>query len=304
MIKFLLFAVLMLPMGLAVFIVDRLAKRYDRFINPLTTSLARPPGAQLSRELSGEQINVGFSFIEVLLPSFFPVLIYLQLGPKIEGNEVPALGVFVFALLVWLVWTGRSLARLVKRFKTIRRLRLAYECELAVGQELDQLMRFGFRVFHDIQAGKFNIDHLVIGPPGVFAVETKGRSKRKEGGADGKKAYKVTYERGVLKFPGWEESEPPRQAERQARWAANWLSKATGSHLRVTPLVVLPGWYVESKDRPQVQVIASGYIERFFRGMRQPVLSRQQVEQIAYQVDQKVRDIPPGEIGRPLPEPG
>ena len=28
-------------------------------------------------------------------------------------------------------------------------------------------------VYHDIQADQFNIDHVVVGPSGVFAVETK-----------------------------------------------------------------------------------------------------------------------------------
>ena len=39
-------------------------------------------------------------------------------------------------------------------------------------------MRDGFAVFHDVPGDKaFNVDHVVIGPQGVFAVETKGRGK-------------------------------------------------------------------------------------------------------------------------------
>ena len=36
----------------------------------------------------------------------------------------------------------------------------------------------GFHVYHDFPAEGFNIDHIVVGAKGVFAVETKTRSKR------------------------------------------------------------------------------------------------------------------------------
>ncbi|MEQ8693427.1 MAG: nuclease-related domain-containing protein [Pseudomonadales bacterium] len=227
----------------------------------------------------------------------------MQFKERILLWEPISLGFFMVSMLAWVVLVAIAIRRLLKRFDRIRVLRLAYECELAVGQELDQLMRFGFRVFHDVQAGKFNVDHLVIGPAGVFAVETKGRSKRMDDAAGGgKTVYRVAYENGVLTFPGWSESEPPKQAARQASWANKWLSEAVGFPVLVKPVVVLPGWYVENKDNPAVPVIASGYIEKFFRSQRPQALSPQQIQQISYQVDQKVRDLPPGEVGKPLSE--
>ena len=36
------------------------------------------------------------------------------------------------------------------------------DAEVAIGQELDQLMRDGAAVFHDMPAERFNIDHVVI----------------------------------------------------------------------------------------------------------------------------------------------
>jgi hypothetical protein len=48
--------------------------------------------------------------------------------------------------------------------------------EVAVGEELESLVRDGYTVLHDIsQTGEGNIDHLVSGPSGVFLVETKHR---------------------------------------------------------------------------------------------------------------------------------
>lgn len=45
--------------------------------------------------------------------------------------------------------------------------------EFRVGEELEKLHKEGFHVFHDWYTGRGNIDHFVVGPQGVFAVETK-----------------------------------------------------------------------------------------------------------------------------------
>ncbi|MBU1055794.1 MAG: NERD domain-containing protein [Proteobacteria bacterium] len=39
------------------------------------------------------------------------------------------------------------------------------------------LFKVGYKVYHDFPAEKFNIDHIIIGPAGVYAVETKARQK-------------------------------------------------------------------------------------------------------------------------------
>jgi hypothetical protein len=62
----------------------------------------------------------------------------------------------------------------------------------------------------------------------------------------------------------------------------------------------MPGWFVENKDRPEVPVIASGCIQGYFLGQKRRVLDDKQVSQIVYQIDQKVRDLAPGEMVRPL----
>ena len=57
------------------------------------------------------------------------------------------------------------------------KLKLGRDAELAVASELIELQSHGYQVFHDIQADGFNIDHLVVGPNGIFAIETKRRYK-------------------------------------------------------------------------------------------------------------------------------
>lgn len=268
-----------------------------KFINPLTKSMRRPPGAELGRQLAAAQLEVGFdAFGLVAAGMLFPFFVAIA----VTNSQTSSSGYSTIALVaaIGLPWFFVSWRRLVNRVEKIRTLRLGYECELAVGQELDLLMMNGWQVFHDLPADGFNIDHIVIGPGGVFAVETKGRSKSftRE---DGKKNFRVSYKAGVLHFPMGKDAQIVEQAERQAKWLSNWLSSATGDPVRAQPLVILPGWYVELQDQPEIPVIASGYIPGFFARRSGVLLDSSQLRRICHQLDRAVRDLPPGEVVKP-----
>jgi hypothetical protein len=50
--------------------------------------------------------------------------------------------------------------------------------EESVGAILDELRSGGWYVIHDLALGRGNIDHVLVGPGGVFAVETKSHRGR------------------------------------------------------------------------------------------------------------------------------
>ena len=165
---------------------------------------------------------------------------------------------------------------------------------MAVGQELNQLMRDGYYVYHDFQADhKFNIDHIVIGSGGVFAVETKGRTKptSKNATADAR----VFYDGERLKFPHKSETQPIEQAKRQAKWLANFLKKAVGEPVRIIPVITLPGWFIQSEEQKyNVRVVSPKMIVAKLKGyqFKEP-LSEKLVKRIAFQIEQHCRDIKP-----------
>lgn len=288
---------LSLPLFGAAAYLHMQVKRYQKHINPLTKSMRRPPGTQLGRELGKEQLEVGYSIAGLPFLAFVAYFVFSQSYYSMDG--IRQWIYIAIALLVWIIGSLYLIVSLSRRWVKISRLRLGYECELAVGQELNLLMLYGYHIFHDVPADGFNIDHIVVGPNGVIAVETKGRSKSINSSSSNKQ-YRVTYENEVLTFPTWEDTVTVPQAKRQAQWAATWLSSATGISVKVEPVVVIPGWFIESSSRQTVPVIASGYIQKFFQSAKGAVLSPEQVSQIIYQIDQKVRDLPPGEVVRPL----
>ena len=90
---------------------------------------------------------------------------------------------------------------------------------------------------------RFNIDHLLIGKNGVFAVETKNYSKKDEGGA------KVTYDgKNVLWNGKKRKKNAASQAESAASDAKEYILRKTGMSIDVRPVLCAVGWCAESSN--------------------------------------------------------
>jgi hypothetical protein len=257
--------------------------------SPLTQHLLRSPGTSLHTEI--EDISVTIDSYLIMLFAL-PVLFYATYLSQIylgAGKQNIA-SILVYVLGTAIV-TALLLAKMWWSLKKRSSLYLALDCELAVGQELNNLMLEGYRVFHDFPAEKFNIDHVVVGPKGVFAVETKGRAKRnKKGGAA---EATVVYGGNGLQFPGWFEKEPIEQARRQASWLQKWLSSAVGDPVSVKPVLVLPGWFVELKKPSDVFIFNGKNPQSLLKRQSDNMLSETMIKRIAHQLEQRCRDVEP-----------
>jgi hypothetical protein len=196
----------------------------------------------------------------------------------------------VYAGLV-LVFVAIVMRKLWRTGERLDKLKAGYDAELAVGQELDQLMRQGAFVFHDFPAAGFNIDHVVIAPQGIFAVETKGFTKPNRG--KGRPDATVLFDGTVLKFPTWTTKEPLEQAERQAEWLAKWLTSSIASPVNVLPVLALPGWFVELGGRSNVSVYSARQLAQLLRSRGAKPLSDQDVQRVVHQVQQRCRSVIP-----------
>ena len=90
----------------------------------------------------------------------------------------------------------------------------------------------------------FNLDHVVIGPRAVYAIETK--SVRKPRARLEKDHFKVVYDGNCLRFPDFSDRKRLQQTKRQADWLAAYLRQATGQQIVVVPALALPGWWIEA----------------------------------------------------------
>jgi Nuclease-related domain len=108
---------------------------------------------------------------------------------------------------------------------------------------LDDLRASGARVFHDVLADGFNLDHVVVSERGIFAIETKTWTKLDSGSRIRVEAGQL-YKNCFLVNPN-----PIRQVVAEADWLQQLISKFTGNQYEVRPVVLFPGWWVERMDK-------------------------------------------------------
>ncbi len=176
----------------------------------------------------------------------------------IVGPMVFALFLVLVAVLEWLKYLGSippkpllysvpaalAIGYALFRFFPVRRkfkaLQLGRDGEKAVGQFLDSLREQGYRVFHDVLGERFNIDHVLIGPAGVFTIETKTHSKPAS-----REAY-VVFDGEAISVDGYTpDRDPIVQAKAEASWVRELLSESTGRKFEVRPVIVYPGWFIK-----------------------------------------------------------
>ncbi|BCS54161.1 hypothetical protein GSbR_25810 [Geobacter sp. SVR] len=247
--------------------------------------MLRAPGESINKRI--EQLNDDIGQY-LTFSGIIPLLCYSSyLTTRYVANTKGSPVIFIVLALCFTAYFG---VRLNRATRQRHKEQLGLDCERAVGQELNQLMLDGFRVYHDFQVDSFNIDHIVVGGNGVFAIETKGRAKPDRG--NGQEDARVTYDGQTLHFPTWKEPEPLEQAKRQAAWLSNWLNKAVGAQVAVKPVLALPGWYVDRK-RPDFLIFNGKNPQFLSKISTETPLTAEMIQRIAHQIEQKCRDVAP-----------
>jgi len=252
--------------------------------SPLTTDMLRSPGESLNEQIKDISDDIVFNLF--MIPMLSIVLYSAFLTQYFSsGKQLNILLLFLYTATL-VVGSAFLIKKISKLMKHRNQLRLGYDCELAVGQELTERIRDGFHLFHDFPADGFNIDHILVGPTGVFAIETKGRAKSR---VAEKENWKLDYDGNKLIFPEWTETKPLQQAKSQAKWLSGWLSKTTGISLNVAPVLAIPGWWI-NRTAPGGMAVYNGKNSGFL-AKGNVVLASQQIKSVVHQIDQKCRTI-------------
>lgn len=260
-------------------------QRKQKFRPPQAERLLRPPGHSLAVKLDDlvfrmvYQIVATFAFCAMAGAMFssskeFPTFVWLGFGLVLA-----LCGLFAG---IWVV----------NDVKEAENIRLGLRGEQAVAAALHEVADCGFRAFHDFPGGgNWNIDHIVVGPAGVFVIETKARSRVRPRRQDHPEHIVRVCGR-LLQFPSEKNVKAIPQAERNADWLAGYLTKMTGEKVEVEAIVVLPGWFVESKEPSSgaALVMNAKYLMTYLRS-RNPKLADAQVRRIIGLLDEKCRDV-------------
>jgi hypothetical protein len=172
-----------------------------------------------------------------------------------------------------------------RNWPRLRALKQGRDGEKAVGQFLERLRAQGYQVFHDIIGEGFNVDHVLIGPAGVFSIETKTRGKPRRGDA------KISFDGERLLVAGFEpDRDPIVQAKAQAAWLRQLLAESTGRQFVVRAVILFPGWFVDqsSKSLRDLWVLEPKALPAFLE-REPPVLSAEDVKLATFHLSRFIR---------------
>ena len=168
--------------------------------------------------------------------------------------------------------------------KRMDNLKLGQRGEQLVAEHLEALRPLGFRPLNDLVAGRFNIDHVLVGPQGIFAVETKTRSK------SGGREEKIQVDGSRILIGGRvAEPNPADQAKANAGWIRELLARSTGREFRVEPIVIFPGWWVEFSQKPNGMFVMNEKGLKNIIAKLPVVLTKEEIAMASLHLEQFVR---------------
>ena len=192
------------------------------------------------------------------------------------------------------LWALRSFLVAADCYAQIRNWRFGMRGEQAVAEKLAdrEIAAAGYVVFHDVPAGsekkKWNVDHVVVGPGGVFVLETKARSKRKA--TRDQDESKVIFDGEKLQFPWCVDWDVVGQVRASADWVRKLVEKVAPDGVLVQPVIAVPGWWVESLGNYPVKAMPATYLAHYLTSAKR-LYSAKEVAAIADKLQRECRDL-------------
>ncbi len=133
-------------------------------------------------------------------------------------------------------------ARLRESRAGYRLARLAYENKLLTGQALLPLINAGYGIFHEVPCNGRTIDNILIGPKGIFAIQTHTHPRLPDEASD---RNIVRYDGRTLLFGEESDHAALEETERIVEQLSEWLSEPLPEAVAIRPILVVPGWTVK-----------------------------------------------------------
>jgi hypothetical protein len=202
--------------------------------SPLKDKPLRNPGQSLDEQLHDLALD------KIAAPLLMTIFLVCLAGIEWWRYYFPQQPNPTLYTLIAFLGIGYAAFQFWRAWPKLHALRLGRDGEKIVGQLLEHLREDGYEVFHDVIGPGFNVDHVLIGPAGLFTIETKTFSKRP--GPDAK----VVFDGERILVDGFEpDRDPVVQAKAQTGWLRELLAQSTGRKFPVRPVILIPGWFVE-----------------------------------------------------------
>lgn len=222
-------------------------KRQERRSPLQDKPIGHVPGQQLVNRVADSQDNMLLSIIVMYFA--FPVMLLAWALSRVPPDRYrfdTGSWIFVVGGVAMFAWGLRDFTKHLKARQAARDGLLA---ERVTGMQLNRLVAQGCIVMHDLPSDTGNIDHVVIAPRGVYAVETKSFRKPRDAGKDrNSPGHQVRFDGKRLQFPDFQTDAPIQQSLQHADWLRRTLREAIKQDVPVIASVALPGWFVVQED--------------------------------------------------------
>jgi hypothetical protein len=252
-------------------------KKDDR--SPLKAKPLRVAGQSLDeaiQKVREDDVTDGAAFVAmgIMMAMFEWSRWFLNAPP--QPLLISALGLCLGGYGVWRVARARHV---------LHQLRQGRDGERAVAEILERFREVGFRVFHDITAEGFNVDHVLVGAQGIYVIETKTITK------PANKEPNIRYDGESVTLAGIvPDRDPIKQASANARWVRELVKESTGRDYPVRPVVLYPGWFVEhGANRNRNVWVLNPKVLAAFVEQEPVVLSPEDVKLASYHLSRHVR---------------
>lgn len=251
--------------------------------SPIKNRPLRSPGASLveaKQTILSEEIGPAIAI--AVLPWFF--VLYQLVAWIFSIPPGRSLGFVTFTAVLWSI-AGMLLA--IKHGRRLRNQELGLQGELTVAEFLEDLRKAGYQVFHSVPGENFDVDHVVVGPGGIFVIETKTWRKPAKGPSEIRYDGKILWKNG--KPVG---REPIDQVLRNTDWIVRELERRCRKRFPARPILAFPGWYVKSDARnDDVWVLNPKGVPSFIQ--REPeAMSPDEVHLAVTHLEQYIRNTP------------
>lgn len=247
--------------------------------SPLKDKPLRNPGESLDEQITEFAFDILFYLMIACMFIMLASMEWIQHLNQSPPNPI----LFSSMALVAIIYAFIKVRPIIKKLK---RYKLGRDGEKAVGQFLEILRKDNAKIFHDIRADNFNIDHVVISEKGIYVVETKSWSKPSSGES------LIQFDGQTLTKNGFVvEPSPTLQAIACSKYLSELLLETTGKKFIVQPVVTFPGWYVEqtsSFSKAQPWVLNPKGLAKFIRNAENR-LSSDDANLVAYHLSRHIR---------------
>ncbi|MFT3782894.1 MAG: nuclease-related domain-containing protein [Nibricoccus sp.] len=268
--------------------VWRVKQRSER--SPVVEKLMRAPGESYRRKLSDFDDLLMLHLTGTALVPLLVMVVGFWIISGIPGPyQTLALIILLALLAVALYFAAQWLIKILDQRYDYR---IGYFGEREVGEAIDALRTKGFQVFHNVPASEaqpiFHLDHVVVGSTGVFAIQTKARTRGKP--RPGFAEHKIIFDGQKLVYPWGDDFQGLEFARDRAIWLESWLAQILGRQVPVQPILAFPGWWVEEHAINTVRVLNPKQIAAVVN-RNTPMLTEEQVDLVTKQLESRCRDV-------------